>query len=352
MMENEGKYENLIDKSIGFEEFPNELLLKIFNFFEIVDLIKCSQTSKRIRDICYDDSLWQKINLSNKKVKTEFLQKVIDHGCKCLKLNEAKIIGTLRLKNKSQFTNLDLSGCTAVFRSVFEELLKSCHFLQTLTFTQEVNLGVMSQLTVQNGKTLQILNYWQGTQGRSLWNPTPLKLFTIECIIKNCPELKELTFWNGDKSSETYGNRCCWHEGNDVEYLVNNISPEIEKLGFGMPIGPFSVGDRRLKILVTRCTKLKELRVMGVITNESLKHIIDNLKATLEKLVIPWCESNGLGLPMGNFSVGKMRELKSMTKLKTLDLMTYVAYVDETDISELRIELPDVSVNWYDLEYF
>jgi hypothetical protein len=107
-MENEGKFENMMDKSIGFEEFPNELLLKIFSFLEIVDLIKCSQTSKRIRVICYDDSLWQKINLSKKKVTTEFLQKVIDSGCKCLSLNEAKVICTLRLKNESQLTDLDL----------------------------------------------------------------------------------------------------------------------------------------------------------------------------------------------------------------------------------------------------
>ena len=48
-MGNEGRNENLIDKSIGFEEFPNELFLKILSFLGIEDLIKCSQTSKRIR---------------------------------------------------------------------------------------------------------------------------------------------------------------------------------------------------------------------------------------------------------------------------------------------------------------
>ena len=117
-MANEGKYENLMDKSIEFEAFPNELLLNILGFLEIIDLIKCSQTSKRVRVICYEKSLWQKINLSKKRVQTEFLQKVIDYGCKCLSLNEAKIIGTLRLENESQLNHLDLSGCRAENQSV------------------------------------------------------------------------------------------------------------------------------------------------------------------------------------------------------------------------------------------
>ena len=186
-MADEEKNENLMNKSIKFEEFPSELLLKIFSFLEIVDLIKCSQASKRIKVICYDGSLWQKINLSKKRVPTEFLQKVIDYGCKWLNLNEAKLIGTLRLESKSQLHHLDLYGCRAENKSVFEELFKSCHSLQTLSFTQEVDI---SQVTAQNGKTLQILNCFSEF-GRKL------DLSYIKCIFKNCSELKELHFWNG-----------------------------------------------------------------------------------------------------------------------------------------------------------
>ena len=77
MANEENSDENLKDKSIRLEEFPSEILLKILSFLEITNLLKCSQTSKRIRTICYDDSLWQKINLRKKTVPTEFLQKVI-----------------------------------------------------------------------------------------------------------------------------------------------------------------------------------------------------------------------------------------------------------------------------------
>jgi hypothetical protein len=129
MNEEKGKYKDLPARSIiSFNDFPAEILLKILDPLETDDLIKCSQTSKRLRKISFDDSLWKKVNLSKKRVHTNFLQKVISKGCICLNLNEAKVIGTLRLENESQLKQLDLSGCTADNEFLFEELLKSCHF--------------------------------------------------------------------------------------------------------------------------------------------------------------------------------------------------------------------------------
>ena len=328
-MADEEKDETLIGKSIKFEKFPNELLLKIFSFLEIVDMIKCSRASKRIRVICYDESLWQKINLSKKRVPTEFLQKVIDYGCKWLNLNQTKLVGTLRLENESQLHHLDLSGCTAESLSVFEELLNSCHFLHSLSFTQEVNI---SQLTAQNGETLQRLNCFSGLRSR-------LELSTIECIIKNCSKLKELHFWNGVNVFEMDGNFCylCGIDNDAIDYLVNNISPEIEKFSLGFD--PY-LGEEKIKVLVSRCTKLKELRILAHpnIRNESVTHIVDYLKPTLEKLVI---DDTGYG----ENNHQKLYKLKSMQKLKILDF-TYNTN-DDNVISELRNQLPNVSVNGF-----
>jgi hypothetical protein len=277
------KSENLPDKSRRFEDFSAEILLKILNFLEISNLLKCSQTSKRIRVICYDDSLWQTINLSKKRVPTEFLQKLIGYGCKSLNLNETYLVGTLRLENESQLTNLDLSGCSA--RShVFGELLKSCHYLQKLTFTQPLDFNTLSAVTSQNGKTLEVLNcWWEYKSGRvnGIWTGQNLGLPSIRSIIENCTELKELNFWNGVfYESEDTDYHCAIYRSN-VDYLVNNISPDIEK--FSAQDGDFR--DEHIKILVSRCTKLKELRFSCLsITNDSLTHIIGHLSLTLEKL--------------------------------------------------------------------
>ena len=143
-----------------------------------------------------------------------------DYSCKCLNLNEADVIGILRLKYYSQLKNLDLSGCSAENQSVFEELLRSCDHLQKLSFTQKLKLEVMSQLTALNGKTLQISNCWQGNQGRTGWNPNWLELYTIKCIIENCPELKELTFWSGADNEDDGENRSKSNE-NLLSFLIH-----------------------------------------------------------------------------------------------------------------------------------
>ena len=48
---------------LKLEDLPNELILKVLCFLETIDLICCSQLSKRIRAISHDESLWQKMNL-------------------------------------------------------------------------------------------------------------------------------------------------------------------------------------------------------------------------------------------------------------------------------------------------
>jgi hypothetical protein len=329
------KDENLINKSIRFEEFPNEILLKILSFLEIVDLIKCSNTSKRIRSICYDDSLWQKIDLSKKEVTTDLLQKVIDSGCKCLNLHEAKIIATSSLENDSQLTDLDLSGCSA-FSHVFEELLGSCKNLQKLTFTQQLDFKTLSSLTLQNGKTLQVLNCWWEYQCRSNKN---IDLKSIQSIFENCTELKELNFWNGVFSDDENISYHCGIHSNDLidmfdlmDFLVKSISPNMEK--FSVFECPFD--DQHIKVLLSRCTKIKELRFGYLdLTNDSVTHIIDHLKPTLEKL-------NLTGIISMDYQ--NMFQLKLMPKLKSLDCL---CTSDINVINELRNELPNVSVNGY-----
>ena len=157
----------------------------------------------------------------------------------------------------------------------------------------------MSQLTSQNGKTLQILNCWQGIQCSSGWNPDSVDLATIKCIIKNCPELKELTFRSGVNRDKINGNLCyyCGVYDDGIDYLVNNVSPKMEKFDFGYS----SFRDEHVKILVTRCTKLKELGLIittyttnnllvhiidTILKDYAITHIVNHLKPTLEKLVI------------------------------------------------------------------
>ena len=68
------------------EDLPNEVLLKVFSYMKPGDLIHCGQVSKRLRAICHDRSLWQKVNLYGKKVSAEFINFILDNGCNHLDL--------------------------------------------------------------------------------------------------------------------------------------------------------------------------------------------------------------------------------------------------------------------------
>ena len=78
-----------------FEDLPNEVLMRIFEFLDLIDVTNIAQVSKRLRNFCKDESLMQKfvekINLYNKKVPIKFLEKIMDYGCKYLSLNTASL---------------------------------------------------------------------------------------------------------------------------------------------------------------------------------------------------------------------------------------------------------------------
>ena len=59
------------------ENLPNEILMKIFDYMEIEDLIICGLVSRRIRMIVHDHSLWQKVNAHPKIILPKGLLELI-----------------------------------------------------------------------------------------------------------------------------------------------------------------------------------------------------------------------------------------------------------------------------------
>ena len=112
--------------SLQLEDLPNEVLLKVLSYVEIRDLICCGQISKRIRTISHDESLWQKLNLCKREIPTEFLEFVINNGCKYLSISYCKLVGVFPLSILSQLKYLDLetSKFKRTARRTAQELLK------------------------------------------------------------------------------------------------------------------------------------------------------------------------------------------------------------------------------------
>ena len=258
------------------ERLPNEILLKIVDYLQVRDLLRCGQTCRKIRTVVQDESLWKKVNFSrNSLVPSGLLQFVVEHGCEYLNISD-QLVGhlTLNQDSKLKFLNLDLNSCyndVIIYRSkIFAPLMISCHSLEELHLTNfDLNSDLIKSICTQNSKTLKVLEVnWGKSRSQSY-----LQLSVIQPIIDECVELEELTFYQTRLSEGL------------IDYLVKNITPKLSKLKFGF--GCF-VQDKQIEVLVGRCTNLTELNLVFTgITTDSLKHIIEKLQTTLEELSLP-----------------------------------------------------------------
>ena len=118
---------------LQFEDFPNEVILTIFSFLDVKDLIQCAKVSKRVRAICHDESLWKKINLYFKTVPAELINYILVYGsCKYLSLWSTDLIGNMNLNQKSSLKYLDLNFCKAN-DGVLNNLISACDSLEKLS---------------------------------------------------------------------------------------------------------------------------------------------------------------------------------------------------------------------------
>ena len=231
------------------EVLPNEVIQKVLGNLQVPDLLRCGRVSKRIRDLSNDDKLWQKVNLFNKKVPTEFLENILAKNCKYLSLNEAKIglggrsesgcaeacssktFQKLKIQGgRSQLVYLDLSWLNCRTEDI-EALLSSCHSLEKLSLADlEITTIMIDSICMQNGTTLEVLN---------LDICHGLSLEVIRQIFTQCVNLKEVNFRNTRISAAT------------ENYLAENMPSWVEKLD----IGTLNFSDQNIMWVHNNCPK-------------------------------------------------------------------------------------------------
>ena len=324
--------------AIKLEDLPVEVLLKVFNFLELIDLYRCGQVSKRLKSVSLVESLWQKVILLNNTrpekttVSINLVEKMLDRGCKTLCLKRCKITGAylrpifddhllvnyIKIDEKlgpSQLIHLDLYQCEFTNDSL-ETLLSSSHSLKKLSLTEHnINLldyDILRTFYSQNGQTLQTLN---------LAFTRVVSFEHIELIVKHCTGLKEVDFSD-----------CCL-SSLSVNFLVEGITKNIEKFGLAYCGLGRSAIDHYINILVSRCIKIKSLNIaLNSITDETLTSIMENLKNTLEELDIGTC---------CNITDSKLLEMKSMPKLKVLNYFNPW----DSNYEDLKNNLPQLNYN-------
>ena len=301
------------------DHVPDEVQLSIFKFLETEDLMHCSQVSKRLRQICQDESLWEKVNLCEKLVPSEFIEQILENGCKYINLDSAKIVGGLNLsRNDYNVKYLNLQHCTAD-QGVLEKLISSCKSLQKLSLCfLDLNSNAIKSLNNQKLQTLDL----------SAFKGLNLELMTN---VLGCEKLTDVSF------------RFNRHLSNDlVQYLVENLPSNIEKLS----LSAIGLTDEHVKTLVKRCKKITDLELSKCrnITEDSLISIVEHAKQ-LVKLNVS--DANiGITIVQGR---NPYLKVKSMPKLKVLLCTQENQYngphVTPQETENLRKLMPHLEIN-------
>ena len=302
---------------VELDDLPDEIILNIFTFLGIREILKCGQVSQRIRAISNDESLWLQLNFFEGHVPYGLLEKAVQNGCRYLSLAFASLVGgensemSLNLKYLEMSLNADDEPGTI---EVHKGLLKNCHSLQKLAME---NLGLESEDTNhigKNGQTLKVLDL-SGVRPRGgFQNPTE----AIKNLFKSCVELIELNFSNS-----------WFYESELFTALVYNLTPKIMKVDFSSNL---NLKDRHVLTLVERCKKITELDLSFTsITNDCVDSIATHLNSSLEKLDVSHTKIDSTAL----------LELKSVGTLKVLRCS--VKNIKKR--RNLRKNLPQVIIN-------
>ena len=315
---------------IELDNLPDEIILKVMSYLESRYVVRCGQVSKRIRAISQDELLWQKINFANNtpvgykekrptSYASDFLEMILNNGCKYLNLHGTKISGALKLKKPSQLRYLDLSG-TRSSQEILKGILDSCYSLEKLSLSHcYLNRNHINSVCHQNGQTLKVLDL-QGCKG--------LIPEFIQDIVKFCVELREFNFAVIFMKEESFN------------FIMNNITTKIEKIRLGSHGYQTVVKDSQMKTLVTRCNKISALSLCAgydTLTKDTFTNIIENLHSTLEELDIVCHDATEEFIKENNYL--------ELTKLQKLKRFHYDCYITPAHVETLKLHLPNLNTD-------
>ena len=97
-------------ESTTFQDLPDEIILKIFNYLSIKDLYHCATMNRKMRSISNDESLWYQMHLTG-KFSAKLLKQTLDRGCRYLSLYRCNVLsGNVRFKKNFQLKYLNLQN--------------------------------------------------------------------------------------------------------------------------------------------------------------------------------------------------------------------------------------------------
>ncbi|XP_060617380.2 S-phase kinase-associated protein 2 [Anolis sagrei] len=167
---------------VSWDALPDELLLGIFSYLSLIDLLKVSLVCQRWHRLSLDESLWQTLDLAGRNLLPGVIGHLLPLGITAFRCPRS-CIGNPSFKTNRllRVQHMDLSNCTIKVADL-QSILGKCWSLQNLSLEGLVLSDDIMESIAQNSN-LARLNL-SGCSGFSAE--------TLEAMLNSCPSLEEL----------------------------------------------------------------------------------------------------------------------------------------------------------------
>ncbi|KFZ59477.1 S-phase kinase-associated protein 2, partial [Podiceps cristatus] len=219
----------------SWDALPDELLLEIFSYLSLNDLLKVSLTCKRWHCLSFDESLWQTLDLSGRNLLPGVIGQLLPIGVTAFRCPRTCIGNPLFKTSKPlKVQHMDLSNCIVSVENL-QSILCLCERLQNLSLEGLV-LSDDIMKSIAKNCSLTRLNLC----GCSGFSAESLKL-----MLSSCTMLEELNLsW-------------CNFTATHIEAAVNHIPSKVTQLNLSGYRQDLHIAD--VKTLVERCPLLVHL---------------------------------------------------------------------------------------------
>ncbi|NXQ94603.1 SKP2 protein, partial [Sagittarius serpentarius] len=297
------------DSGVCWDTLPDELLLAIFAYLPLNDLIKVSLICKRWHRLSFDESLWQSLDLSDRSLLPGVIGQLLPAGVTAFRCPRSCIGNPLFKTSKPlRIQHMDLSNCTVSVADL-QSILCWCERLQNLSLEGLVLSDDIMKSIAKNPSLIRL-----NLCGCSGFSAAALKL-----MLSSCSVLEELNLsW-------------CDFTATHVKAAVSHITSKVTQLNLSGHRQNLQIPD--VKTLVERCPFLIHLDLSDsvMLKPECFQYFYQLV--FLQHLGLSRCYQ---------ISPAALVELGGIPTLKTLQVF---GIVTPRSLQLLRETLPDIKIN-------
>ncbi|XP_010216024.1 PREDICTED: S-phase kinase-associated protein 2-like, partial [Tinamus guttatus] len=170
------------EPGVSWDALPDELLLAIFAYLPLNDLLKVSLICKRWRRLSFDESLWQTLDLTGRNLLPGVIGHLLPAGVTVFRCPRSCIGNPLFKTSKPlRIQHMDLSNCTVTIADL-QSILCRCERLQNLSLEGLVLSDDIIKSIAQNPSLIRL----------NLCGCSGFSAEALELMLSSCTELKEL----------------------------------------------------------------------------------------------------------------------------------------------------------------